>query len=364
MMQKVNCHFKKHILQFTFDAGTSRGVLKTKPTYFIFISHEQRIGVGEASPLVGLSVETPTKHAFDDYEDKLKQVCEQLTSIPKNKAEMYTFLDQLRLATYPSIYFGLEMALIDFYGGGKKLFFETDFSLREKVIPINGLVWMGDELFMKNQIEEKLKKGFRTIKMKIGAIDWTTEYELLRSMRIQFSPEELTLRVDANGAFDQTNVMQVLDALGDLKVHSIEQPIAPKQTELMRSICAKTPVAIALDEELIGVVGVEQKKRLLEQMQAQYIILKPSLLGGFRACDEWIQIADEMNIGWWMTSALESNIGLNAIAQYTASKDVSLPQGLGTGGLYHNNIDSPLTITQGTLLYKQGKEWDEELLRL
>ncbi len=359
-MQKINCHFKKHILQFTFDAGTSRGVLKTKATYFIFISDGERTGTGEASPLIGLSIETPTQSAFDAYEEKLRRVCTELYAIPVSITEMYAFLDQLALEHYPSIYFGLEMALMDFYKGGNKILFETAFSTKEFPIPINGLVWMGNEDFMRKQIREKIAKGFRTIKMKIGAIDWATEYGLLKAMREEFSAEELTLRVDANGAFDESNVMPVLEALGDLQVHSIEQPIATKQPELMRSLCSKTPVAIALDEELIGVVRMEQKKKLLEETLAHYIILKPSLLGGFATCNEWIQLAEEMNIGWWMTSALESNIGLNAIAQYTASKEVSMPQGLGTGGLYHNNINSPLTITQGTLLYKQGVAWGNE----
>jgi len=358
-MQKVNCHFKKHTLQFTFDAGTSRGVLRTKATYFIFITDSQCTGIGEASPLIGLSVETPNEDAFVGYEEKLSQVCAGIDFLPKSITEMYVFLAQLALDDYPSIYFGLEMALIDFYKGGNKLLFESAFSMREAPIPINGLVWMGNEGFMKEQIAQKIAKGFRTIKMKIGAIDWATEYRLLQAMREQFSAEELTLRVDANGAFDETNVVSILEMLGDLQVHSIEQPIAPKQSELMRSLCAKTPVSIALDEELIGVTEREQKKRLLEHMRPHYIILKPSLVGGFRACDEWIAIAKEMNVGWWMTSALESNIGLNAIAQYTAFKEVNLPQGLGTGGLFHNNIDSPLTITQGTLLFRQGEVWGE-----
>ena len=220
---------------------------------------------------------------------------------------------------------------------------------------------MGSEAFMKQQIQEKIEAGFSCIKMKIGAIDFQTEINLLKSIRKQFSSKDIELRVDANGAFSVNEALEKLKILSDLDLHSIEQPIKQGQIEAMSNLCAQTPLPIALDEELIGVFSIEKKEALLQQIQPQYIILKPSLVGGFHGSDNWISLAEKNNIGWWITSALESNIGLNAIAQYTATKNNNMPQGLGTGGLFTNNFESPLQVKNGTLQYNNNINWNFNL---
>ena len=253
------------------------------------------------------------------------------------------------LANEPSLLFGLETAFLDWQNGGKQQIFDSAFLRGERSIPINGLVWMGEESFMHQQIEQKLADGFSCIKMKVGAIDFETEINLLNSIRKRYSKEEITLRVDANGAFSLTEVDEKLQRLADLDIHSIEQPIAPAQIIEMRDLCARTPLPIALDEELIGVTTTTDRKQLLESIQPQFIILKPSLHGGLSGCLEWIELATAAGIPWWMTSALESNIGLNAVAQFTGMYDPSLPQGLGTGGLYETNFETRLVIRNGEL---------------
>lgn len=218
---------------------------------------------------------------------------------------------------------------------------------------------MGDERFMLDQIDQKLKSGFSCIKIKIGAIDFDQECKILKSIRDKYSPDDIELRVDANGAFSKENVVEKLKTLSKFNIHSIEQPVKQGQLELMSELCLKTPIPIALDEELIGVFGFKNKMNLLEGIKPQYIILKPTLLGGLYETKEWISIAEELSIGWWITSALESNIGLNAVAQLTAEYNVDLPQGLGTGGLYFNNFPSPLSLEKEELFYRKGgKLWD------
>ncbi|MDP5061772.1 MAG: o-succinylbenzoate synthase, partial [Maribacter sp.] len=240
--------------------------------------------------------------------------------------------------------------------------FESTFLSNQKPISINGLVWMGDKEFMYRQIEEKLKDGFSCIKMKIGAIDFDTEIALLKSIRERYSKEAIELRVDANGAFSPQEALSKLETLSKLDLHSIEQPIKQGQAEEMKKLCSNTPLPIALDEELIGVVDVAKKQELLLSIKPQYIILKPSLVGGFAGSDEWISIAEKNNIEWWVTSALESNIGLNAIAQWTATLGNEMPQGLGTGSLFTNNMESPLEVNQGGLFYNSSKKWNTNLI--
>ena len=236
--------------------------------------------------------------------------------------------------------------------------FPSGFSSGLNTIPINGLIWMGNEAFMKKQIQEKIEAGFRCIKMKIGAIDFEAELNLLKSIRKEFSEVDIELRVDANGAFNPSEALEKLKRLSDFKLHSIEQPIKQGQIEEMAVLCKKTPLPIALDEELIGVFSMTDKQNLLETIKPQFIILKPTLVGGFKGSEEWIEQANSLNIGWWITSALESNIGLNAIAQWTYTLNSKLPQGLGTGSLYTNNFDSPLTIQNGALQYDVAKSWN------
>lgn len=347
----------RHNLQFTFEAGTSRGKLTEKDTWLIKAydpSSPEIVGWGEASPLKTLS---------EDYSPEYAKVLEEqitkmeMLDIPADVNEVLDFVQEHIPAHLPSIRFALETAFLDLLNGGQFLIKANDFHQGKQRIPINGLIWMGDVGFMKEQIDQKLNSGFNTIKMKIGAIDFEKELKLLESIRNDYSANEITLRVDANGAFDQTNVRERLTDLAALEIHSIEQPIQPNQWELMAELCQEEILPIALDEELIGVHNTERREELLDQIKPQYIILKPSLIGGMKASEEWIELAQRRNIGWWMTSMLESNVGLNAIAQFTASYDDLLPQGLGTGQLYHNNFESPLEIRKGELLYNKPKPW-------
>ena len=338
--------YKKHILQFKQASGTSRGILKTKETYFLQIEKESRIGIGECAIFRGLSADD-----VPHYEDKLDWLC---ANIHKSKKELLT-----ELRAFPSIQFGLEQALLSVNSKDKFELFPSKFTKGNDNININGLVWMGDEKFMKKQIEEKLKSGFTTIKLKIGAIDFKTEYNLLKSIRKEFSAKEITLRVDANGGFTPSEALDKLHYLAELELHSIEQPIKPKQWQAMAMLCEKSPLDIALDEELIGVFYKAEKQQVLAAIKPAYIILKPSLIGGVQGTNEWISLAEKNNISWWITSALESNIGLNAIAQYTYSLQTKIPQGLGTGGLFTNNIDSPLQVENGNLLYDKKLSWED-----
>lgn len=336
--------FKKHILTFKQASGTSRGILKTKETYLLQIEQGSNIGIGECAVFRGLSVDdTP------EYVAKLTWLCANINK-PIN-----LLLDEL--IEFPSIQFGLEQAIISLNGTDRFKLFPSSFTQSNASIEINGLIWMGTELFMKKQIEEKLKAGFTTIKLKIGAIDFKTELKLLQSIRKEFTSKEITLRVDANGGFTPDDALDKLKYLADIELHSIEQPIKSNQWQEMAELCLKSPLDIALDEELIGIFYKKEKEALLTSIKPQYIILKPSLIGGIQGSNEWIELANRHNIGWWITSALESNIGLNAIAQYTYSLGTTIPQGLGTGGLFTNNINSPLRVESGNLLYDEKLNW-------
>ncbi len=341
----MKANFRKHILNFKRPSGTSRGVLKTKETYFLILKEGETLGIGECGLLRGLSIDdTP------DYEEKLQWVCD---NIDLEEEELYEALTK-----FPSIQFGLETAFKSFQSEDPFILFPSGFTSGNASIPINGLVWMGDEQFMKEQISEKLKQGFTCIKMKIGAIDFKTELALLKSIREKFAPSEVELRVDANGAFSPREALEKLKVLSDFCLHSIEQPIKQGQWQEMARLCEETPLDIALDEELIGIFQEERKMELLDTINPQYIILKPSLIGGFRGSDSWISLAENRGVGWWITSALESNVGLNAISQYTFTKNSKLPQGLGTGSLYTNNIESPLEVSHGSLHYNRNEDWN------
>ena len=335
--------FEKQTFIFKNPSGTSRGILTEKHAWFITLrSFESNSSpetchssLGECSVIPGLS---PDFTDFISYENKLNEVCQNINYYVDNLAE---------LALYPSIIFGIETALLGLKSMNQGILFETPFSRGEVGIPINGLIWMGTKEFMLQQIEEKLNAGFSCLKMKIGAIDFTSELEILASIRKRYSKNEIELRVDANGAFLPSEAMEKLEKLSKFDLHSIEQPIKAGQWEEMASLCQKTPLQIALDEELIGVTLMSDKISLLESIKPQYIILKPSLHGGVIGSSEWIQLANERKIPWWMTSALESNVGLNCIAQFASSFHNLLPQGLGTGGLYENNTPSSMHIRNG-----------------
>ena len=329
--------FKQYLLEFKKPSGTSRGVLQTKETFFLEIDENGKCGIGECALFRGLS--------FDDvpeYEEKLKWLCENINENSEILKD--------ELLYFPSIWFGYEQAILNLKHGGN-LYFPSDFTLGKSSLKINGLIWMGTAEFMQEQIEEKLKDGFDCIKLKIG-VDWKSEKKILEKLRAKFPAEHLELRVDANGGFTFEEAKVVLQELSDLQIHSIEQPIRSGNLEEMKILCARTPTPIALDEELIGILDLEEKKLILEKIKPQFIILKPALIGGFSGTDEWISLAENLKIGWWITSALESNIGLNAIAQYTFSKNPKMPQGLGTGGLFTNNIESSLNLKGDQLWIK------------
>ena len=341
--------YHKYVLNFKRPSGTSRGILKTKETWFIIIDDNGKRGVGECGILRTLSIDDRP-----DYEEKLKWTCQNI------QLGLDTLLKEL--FEFPSIQFGLEQVFLSLYSKNKFELFPSKFTQGKESILINGLVWMGGKEFMKRQIKEKLTSGFSCIKMKIGAIDFETEMDLLTTIRKEFSSKEIELRVDANGAFLPQNALEKLKRLSDLDIHSIEQPIKKGQLEEMALLCEKTPLPIALDEELIGVFLEERKEELLQIIQPQFIILKPSLIGGFNGSNEWIEKAKKQNISWWITSALESNIGLNAIAQFTHTLQNKMPQGLGTGSLYTNNFNSPLEIEKGNLQYNNSKSWNFNLV--
>ncbi|MCX2744277.1 o-succinylbenzoate synthase [Mangrovivirga sp. M17] len=353
--------FLEHTLQFKFDAGTSRGVMREHNVVYVILTDPETElkGIGECAPLPGLSVDNKTQ--VIDFLKSLKK-SEEYLNIPLASAEAFEIVEELVPEDLPSVRFGLETALLDLISGGKKEIYEGEFYQGQKRIPINGLIWMGDEEFMLSQIRKKIDSGFNCLKMKIGAIDFETELNVLNFIRRNFSEKDLTVRVDANGAFSTTEALSKLEKLSKYDLHSIEQPIKPGNIEGMRMLCKKTPLPIALDEELIA-VDAKKGEEFLTAIEPQYIILKPTLLGGLKVSDKWIKNAEKLNIDWWMTSALESNIGLNAISQFTAYKNVILPQGLGTGQLYHNNIDSPLTIENGEIFYDKNKKWDLSLFK-
>ena len=339
---KANCH--KYILNFKRASGTSRGVMTEKETWFIILEKDGKKGIGECGILRGLSIDDRS-----DYEEKLHWTCD---NIRLGENQLWEALIE-----FPSIQFGVEMAFQSLRSETPFLLFPSDFTNGQKSIEINGLVWMGEEAFMKQQIEEKLASGFRCVKVKIGAIDFDRELQLLAYIRQYFSSDQVEIRVDANGAFDVSKALYKLNQLSGFKLHSIEQPILKNNTDSMSELCKITPIPIALDEELIGVFTLEEKEVLLQKIKPQYIILKPSFVGGFRGTKEWISLAEKYNIGWWITSALESNIGLNAIAQWTFLQHNSMPQGLGTGALYTNNFDCPLEVNNGHLWYKKELDW-------
>ena len=344
----IKATYKKHILNFKNPSGTSRGILRTKETWFIFLEENGKTGVGETGLFRGLSIDDVV-----NYEEKLIWVCNNI-----NKGLLFLLKE---LYNFPSLQFGLEQAFLSLESKNKFDLFPSEFTKGNEAIAINGLIWMGEKEFMKTQIKEKLETGFSCIKMKIGAINFDTELALLKSIRKEFSSEEIELRVDANGAFNPNDALEKLKRLSALDIHSIEQPIKQGQVDEMAELCAKTPLPIALDEELIGIFSSEEKKQLLEIIKPQFIILKPSLIGGFAGSLEWIKLAEEIKANWWITSALESNIGLNAIAQFTYTLKNNLPQGLGTGGLFTNNITSPLFVKNGTLQYNSVQNWNFNL---
>ena len=340
----MKASFFPYRLEFKQASGTSRGILKTKETWFIKIEDEHATGFGECGMFRGLSCDDRP-----DFESKLKWVCHHID----------LGLEQLliELIDFPSIQFGLEMAFLDLLSDSSNVLFPSKFTSGKGSIPINGLIWMGDEQFMKSQIRSKIDAGFDCLKIKIGAIDFDTELSLIKAIRKEYDVETIELRVDANGAFPPLEAMEKLKRLSDFNLHSIEQPIRQGQYDAMAELCAHAPLPIALDEELIGIHDVTKRSLLLQTINPQYIMLKPTRVVGFSGSQSWIDLAEKQSVDWWITSALESNIGLNAIAQWTYQLNVNRPQGLGTGALYTNNIEAPLKIYNGRLIYAPSVKW-------
>ena len=323
---------EERVLHFKQPAGTSRGVYTERRSWFVEVSDGKAVGRGECAPLPDLSCD-----ARPDYGEVLRRFCDEL--------ERTGEIDYETMRDFPSMLFGLETALLNYQKGD--CLFDTAFSRGEVGIPINGLVWMGNYDEMLQRMEEKLEQGFRCVKLKIGAIDFEQELDLMRRIRDRFSRREVELRLDANGAFQPDEALYKLELLSQYAVHSIEQPIRQGQWGYMAELCRESPLPIALDEELIGVNNHEQKAQLLNIIKPAYIVLKPSLHGGMAGCREWIETARQHDVGSWITSALESNVGLNAIAQFCSAvygDDMTVPQGLGTGQLFTDNIPMPLEI--------------------
>jgi len=318
--------------------------------WFLFLEEEGILGIGECAPLPGLS------------RDDLQELPIKLMELESDPGHfLQTGSD---LSDFPSLAFAIEMAVQDLKGGGQRLLYSSPFTRQESPLLINGLIWMDSYKVMLGQIEKKLKEGWGCLKLKIGALDFDRELDLLKQIRARFGPDELELRVDANGALRRSKVREQLEQLSRFQLHSIEQPVSPGDWNFLAAICRNSPVPIALDEELIACREEDQKVSLLDQVRPHCLVIKPTLLGGFKHCNDWIAKAEERGIGWWVTSALESSLGLNAIAQWTATKETAGFQGLGTGQLYSNNFPSPLRMEQGELWFNKNRSWDLSTLGL
>jgi o-succinylbenzoate synthase len=355
-------YFKK-VFRFNFKAKTSRGPMEDKTSWFIKLWDDinpERFGLGECGPLPGLSLDdTP------DFENVLSSVIQRLCELKRHTtfqqfgASTFQRLKETIPPHFPSITFGVETAYLDLLQGGKRIIFRNDF-LKGKAIPINGLIWMGDFDFMMEQVDQKIKEGYRCLKLKVGGLDFDRECALLQEIRTRYAVSGITIRLDANGALAPSDAMTKLQALSKYEIHSIEQPIAAGQPEMLE-LCKTSPIPVAFDEELIRHETFESRKQLLQKMKPAYVVLKPTLHGGLSGCTQWIELAESLEIGWWITSALESNIGLNSICQFTANYPIRIPQGLGTGSIYSNNIESPLKVQDGSISFDEARIWNGEV---
>lgn len=367
MALKSSLH--KRTFNFGFNARTSRGAMRERNSWFIKIwkeEHPDIFGIGESGPLPGLSTED-----IPNLEEVLnltigrinhgKLECPELPSLPSAKLQVINqwlkeYFSDAFLQLNPSIAFALETALLDLDHGGNQIIFDNTF-VKGQPIPINGLIWMGGLDFMLQQVEIKIRDGFRCIKLKVGGIDFERDLDIVQYVRRKYFRDNIVVRLDANGAFKLEDAMYKLKELSKFDIHSIEQPIKTGSKELPE-LCQNSPIPIALDEELIGVFGIGEKEKLLDRIKPRFIILKPSLHGGLFGCQEWIELAEARQIGWWITSALESNVGLNAVSQFAANYPITTPQGLGTGEIYVNNIPSPLKVKTGRLISNSAEKWD------
>ncbi|WP_400190286.1 o-succinylbenzoate synthase [Hymenobacter sp. B81] len=354
LLMALQLTYSRRALRFNFAARTSRGALAEHEAWYLHLhdpAQPGRVGLGEAAPLAGLSPDYGS-----GFEPALRELCGRFNAAGYAQPPA---AGDIVGAEWPALRFGLETAALDWAAGGRRLLFDNAFSRGEQGLPINGLVWMGEADFMQEQIQQKLAEGYRCLKLKIGGLDFDTECALLAGIRAVAGPGELVLRVDANGAFTPEQAPARLARLATFDLHSIEQPIRPGQPAALAQLCRTAPVPVALDEELIGVTDPARQAALLDQVCPAYVVLKPTLLGGLAAAERWIELATARGIGWWMTSALESNVGLNAISQFTARYPLAgFAQGLGTGQLYHNNVASPLRVAGGYLHYEAHAGWE------
>jgi o-succinylbenzoate synthase len=352
--------FSKRSFHFGFDARTSRGQMRERHCWFLKITDDRAnvSGIGEAAPLVGLSPEKD-----EEVESQLQVLVEKINSgsLEGKKFDSLKAIQELFSDPFASsVTCALETALLDLSQGGKKIIFDNGFSRRESGITTNGLIWIGGLDSMLQQVSTKIYDGYRTLKIKIGSLDFEKEIDILQYIKRKYFRENIEIRLDANGAFKASDAFYKLNELSRWGIHSIEQPVMAGQYELMADLCKRSPIPIALDEELIGVIENQKKIELLQTIKPQFLILKPSLLGGFYSCQGWIELAEANGIGWWITSALESALGLNAVAQFTAQYPISMPQGLGTGQIYTDNIESPLEIIKGDLKLNSKLFWEGE----
>ena len=342
----IHASYIAHPLTFVRPAGTSRGVLRKKPCWFIQLTGEDGVsGIGEVSVIPGLSLEDP-----DDCEIQIDHLCKLISRGEMDPMQAFPNM--------PGVQFALETAMQDLKCGQERILFPSEFTEGTAGIPTNGLIWMGARDFMISQIREKIILGFRVLKLKVGALDLRVELEILSWIRSEYGRSDLEIRLDANGAWNLAEAERNLRKLARYHIHSIEQPIAAGQMAAMAELCRDPAIPVALDEELIGISGQEAKRTLLQEIRPSYLILKPGLLGGFAETGEWIRLAEQFHTGWWITSALESNIGLDAIAQWCWHTGVSTHQGLGTGALYTNNVPSPLQMSGEYLWHRPELEWD------
>lgn len=332
--------------------------MRDKTSWFLQIQDDTAPGIsgfGECGPLPGLSVDSR-----EDYEKCLADFVQKINAAAFTPADAGGILAIIP-PEFPSIRFGAETALLDLLNGGKRVIYKNNFS-EGKPIPINGLVWMGDMDFMMDQINKKISSGFKCLKLKVGGLDFDRECDILSYIRRKYFRDDITIRLDANGAFKTDDVLYKLGELEKFRIHSIEQPIRPGLEE-MEELCRKSPIPVAFDEEMIGINDPDRKAELLKRLRPGFIVLKPTLHGGLSGCEEWIVAANSQGIGWWITSALESSIGLNAICQFTANYNPTIPQGLGTGSIYEDNIPSPLLVQEGNILWDQDGVWDLENIK-
>ncbi len=333
---KFSANYKKHTLRFRVPAGTSRGVLREKSVYFLRLHANGRTGTGECAPWHGLSID-----ATPDFETQLAEVCRRISAGEHP--------DGIHLPHLPALQFGLEMAWLDWRNGGTGILFDIPFTRGEINLPTHGLIWMDSADGLRRQIEAKIAAGFTVIKMKIGAIDFADECVVLAGVRREYPADRIALRLDANGAFSPESATEKLAALAQFGIEFLEQPIKPGQWDALAELCAATPIPIVLDEELIGHNTPAERRRLLDTIRPQGIVLKPALLGGFAACDDWIAAATERGIQWWANSALESNVGLSAICQWVSARAPDRVHGLGTGKLYENNVAGRVGLVDSRL---------------